>query len=64
MASKEGIFGNDFNFDEASQTNISEISFPSHVSGLESFSEFDMTSSEFQDEHLQTTHKGKFTIDN
>ncbi|XP_065064819.1 uncharacterized protein LOC135691023 isoform X3 [Rhopilema esculentum] len=57
MASKEGIFGNDFNFDEASQTNISEISFPSHVSGLESFAEFDRTFSEFQDEHLQTTHK-------
>jgi len=41
---------NDFDLDEASQANASEISFPSHVSGLESFSDFDRTFPAFSDE--------------
>ena len=43
-------FGGDFEFEGASQGNISEISFPSHVSGLESFSDFDKSFQGFQDE--------------
>ena len=41
---------NEFDLDEASQANASEISFPSHVSGLESFSDFDKSFPAFSDE--------------
>ncbi len=50
--SKEGSKRNEKNaammsemlmLDDTSHTNISEISFPSHVSGLDSFSEFEKT---------------------
>ena len=44
-------FRNIFGLDDTSQINISEVSFPSHVSGLESFSEFDQTFSTLNNEN-------------
>ena len=48
MATRQ--FSGEFDLGDASRADISEISFPSHVSGLESFSDFDKTFPAFCDE--------------
>ena len=49
MAAARQLIG-EFDLDETAQASISEISFPTHISGLESFSDFDKTFTEFCDE--------------
>ena len=49
MAKSRQPFG-DFDIGGTSQANVSEISFPSHVSGLESFSDFEKTFPALNDE--------------